>query len=251
MGDEMRRMRQSFRLGLFVGMAVAALTAAFAPVAWADGPEPPAPDICAPIRAQFHRASVLPERKELWEFVGGLGVRRGATQFDPAFEVTGWSRQDNIFLEIEAYPTFLLGLGPTAFYERVGPRKVGVYGSSKLYEDSRSRTVLYDPNDTERQRPYPIRQLHVGIEGSAFYTDAAAFERNVTRPLVCVAFEAVRQGRVDRPTVILAVESVGFCQDFSGPEPYICGLNISGRIVGIEYRSEIPPSPPPSTDGRG
>lgn len=232
---------------------MAALAVGFAPMAWADGPEPPAPDICAPIGAQFGRASVLPERKELWEFVFGLGVRRGDTRFGPAFEVSGWSFRENILLEIENSPPFLLGFGPSPFF-LAGPdqpRQVGVAGFLKFYEDSRSRLVLYELADSRRERPHPIRQVNVGLARSAFYTNAAAFEANITRPLVCAAFEAVRQGRVDRPVVVLAVENVTFCQDFSGPEPQICGLNIEGRVTGIFYRPEIPPPPPPSTDGRG
>ncbi|MBI2624608.1 hypothetical protein HYW67_03965 [Candidatus Parcubacteria bacterium] len=244
-------MKRSFRFGLFIGIAVlTALAAAFAPMAWAAGPEPPAPDICALIRAQMaqlEKASVLPERKSLWGFIFGLGVQRGNVSLGRAFEVTGWSRQENVLIEVEGSTTFLLGLAPSRFYPADGPPKVGGSGFIKFYEDSRSGLALYEPTDTERQRPYPIRQINVGLEGSTFYVDAAAFEANVTRPLVCAVFEAVRSGRVDRPVVVLAVESVGFCQDLSGAEPKICGLNISGRIVGISYRSEIPPPPPPST----
>ncbi|MBI3304786.1 hypothetical protein HYZ80_00460 [Candidatus Parcubacteria bacterium] len=232
---------------LFVVMAVA-FAVASVPMAWADALEPPEPDICASIRAQMaqlQRASVFPERKSLWGFIYGLGVRPGASPLESAFNLTGWSRQENVHLEVEGnVATFLLGLAPSRFHPVDGPPKVGGTGFIKFYEDNRSRIVLYEPGDIERQRPYPIPQINVGLEGSAFYTDAAAFEANVTRPLVCAVFEAVRSGRVDRPVVVLAVESVGFCQDLSGPEPKICGLNIGGRIVGISYRPEIPPPPP-------
>ncbi len=247
------------KFGLFVVMvaAVAALAAAFAPMAWADAIEPPEPDICALFReqAQLAKASVLPERKDLWRFIFSLGVRLGSDPGEPAFQVTGWSRQENVLVEIENSPLFLLGFGPSTFgtVGQARPAQAGVAGFLKFYEDSRSRLALFGPEDFQRVRPYHIPQIHVGLEGSAFHASAFRFETNVTRPLVCAAFEAVRQGRVDRPVVILAVENVGFCQDLSGPEPQICGLNISGRIVGISYRPEIPSPPPPSTqpDGRG
>lgn len=243
-------MKRSVLFVVMVAVA-AAFAAGFAPQAWAV--EPPDPDICAVYRTerQLEKASILPERKDLWQFLSGLGVRRGATPFEATFQITGWSQQDNVQIEIENYPAFLLGIGPSQFFPVWGPRQVGVAGSSKFYEDSRSRFSLFEPEDIDRQRPYPIPAVNVGLARSAFYTSAYRFEMNVTRPIVCAAFEAVRQGRVDRPVVVLAVENVTFCVDFNRPQdPQICGLNIEGRVTGIFFRPEIP-SPPPSTDGRG